>query len=1054
MELTQNRLSRLQLIGSLLIVFLLAVSMSAYFIFSHWRDFSNRQASLSAQSTERARDHLKATSEQTVLMLGALREHASQSLKHRLREQVDQAWTIAQTTWQREHHRKSKAVIAREITDILSPLRFYHGQDYFFIFGLDGKVRMHPDPRVLHDKDPLTLTDDAGRYVIRDLVETAKSPDGAGYRYYRWSEPGQSEMLDKVGYVRRFAPLDWAIGSSEFVAGSDDSLQRRGLQLLEQLQLARRDNFIVLDRNGILLMFPQDPSQVGKHFLSLPAPSRALVVDLMGLNPTGGFLSCMFRGQHALAYGRKLPGWGWTLVNVLPTQTMINRDLAADRDLQDALHQRISATLLMTALALGLAGFFSWMFANWMNALFARYRRDLWSSHHELKERSRELLLSRFMMDNASQIVCLMDQHARLAYQNDMARQILGDDPQIRDQRLAALFRHTELPLPQTYAVLLPEDVPQRIFEVTLHEMVYEGERYRSVTAHDITERMQAEDALRLAAKVFETSAEAILIANSQNRILKVNDAFLSSTGYSEDEVIGQTPSILASGRHSRQFYDEMWKYLREHGKWSGEIWNRRKNGEIFPEWLTISVLHDERGKISHYVALFTDMTESKRQEAEMRYMAEYDPLTDLPNRALINDRMQQAIAEAQSQGSELAVLFIDLDHFKRVNDSLGHALGDELLRQAAQRLGQTVRDIDSLGRSGGDEFVLILTQLKRHEEAAQVAERMLAALSEPFTLGEHAVQVSASIGISLYPKDGRDIQGLMMSADLALYHAKASGRDIFRFYSSQMNSQFNERLMLESRLRDALDQQHLDLVYQPLFAMDGQTLIGCEALLRWHHPEIGFIAPERFIPVAEETGMIIEIGAMVLDRVCAQIAAWQQQGLSVLPVTVNVSASELARPDYEETLRAALAKHKLAGDRLMLDMNEDALMSNPARAMNALDRIRALGVGLSIDNFGIGYSSPVHLKRFAPAMIKIDRTFISGLPDNRENASIVSAIIHLAHALDIPTLAQGIETEAQRLCLLRMGSSGFQGFLAGAPQSADSMGQRWQPAGNASVES
>ncbi|TDR80537.1 bifunctional diguanylate cyclase/phosphodiesterase [Paludibacterium purpuratum] len=1049
MEHTQSRLSHLQLIGSLLIVFLLAVSMSAYFLFSHWHDFSNRQAAISAQSSERAREHLKATSEQTVLMLGALREQASQTLKSRIREQANQAWLIAQSTWQREHGKKTDAEIGRQILDTLRPLRFHDGDDYFFVLGQDGRVLLHPDRRVQNAPAPLSLTDDTGHYVLRDLIATTQSPDGAGFRYYRWPEPGQTLMRDKIAYVRRFAPLNWIIGTGEFVASADTKLQQQGLDLLQQLQSARRDSFIVFDSNGILRMFPPDPAQVGRHFLALPPSDRALLVSLMGLSPSGGFLSCVFKGEHALAYARKLPGWGWTLVSVLPTQMLIDRDQAADQDLREALHRRVNATLLMTLLAMGLAGLFSWMFARWMNALFARYRRDLWASHHELKERSRELLLSRFMMDNASQIVCLMDQHARLAYQNEMARLILGSDPHIRDQRLAALFRPPEGPLPRTYAVALPEDKSARIFEVTLNEILYEGERYRSVTAHDITERMQAEDALRLAARVFETSAEAILIANSQNRILKVNNTFLESTGYSEAEVIGQTPSILASGRHSRQFYDEMWQILREHGKWSGEIWNRRKNGEVFPEWLTISVLTDERGKISHYVALFTDMSESKRQEAQMRYMAEYDPLTDLPNRARINDRMQAAIGIAETTGGELAVLFIDLDHFKHVNDSLGHEIGDALLKETARRLSQTLRDIDDLGRSGGDEFVLILPDLRRHEEAAQVAERILATLREPFELAGNTVHISASIGISLYPKDGRDIQGLMMSADLALYHAKASGRDLFRFYSSQMNNQFNERLMLESRLREALAQNQLDLVYQPLFAMDGHTLIGCEALLRWHHPEIGFIAPERFIPVAEETGLIEPLGAMVLDRVCARIAQWQQQGAAVLPVTVNISAGELSRPNLVETLRATLAKYRLSGDRLLLDMNEDALMSNPARAMSVLDRIRALGVGLAIDNFGVGYSSPAHLKRFAPAMIKIDRTFVAGLPDDLEQVSIVSAIVHLARALEIPTLAQGVETEAQRLFLLRMGCDGFQGFLAGAPQSADSMGRLWLTSGS-----
>jgi diguanylate cyclase (GGDEF)-like protein/PAS domain S-box-containing protein len=1043
MEQNQTRLSRLQLFGTLLIVFLVAMSMSGYFLVLHWRDFSMRQEAVAAQSLDRAREHLKANSEQTVLMLGALREHASETLKQRIRVQTDQAWNIANTIWRREHSRRSKAEIARMIVATLRPLSEQHGQNYYFILTLDGHPVLTSAGRANTARSLIDLLDDTGRPVARALIDAADNPDGSGYCYYRWPLPGQTRMSDKISYVRRFDAMGWVIGTGEYVTFADQTLQRQGLDLLTQLQHNTSNNFIVLDRDGRLLMYPDNPAMQGRHFLALPARMRAAVVAMLDKSRSGGFLDFEQMGHPALAYVRKLPGLDWTLAISLPTQQLVDRDRAARQDLYDALYRRIAATLLMTLVALSLAALFSWIFARWMNALFARYRHDLWTSHHELKERSRELLLSRFMMDNAEEIVCLMDQHARLAYENDMARACLGEPGTLRDQRLDALFKSADAPLPQTYQITLPgEEEDPRIFEVTQNEIHYEGERYRAITARDISVRVRAESDLRLAARVFETSTEAILIADSQNRILTVNKAFSDSTGYAEEELVGNTPSLLASGRHSRNFYDEMWKILREHGKWSGEIWNRRKNGEIFPEWLTISVMSDERGKVSHYVALFNDISERKLQEAQMRYMTEYDHLTDLPNRALINDRLQQAISEAQSGNHELAVLFVDLDHFKTVNDALGHSLGDALLKEVAHRLSQMLREVDSVGRTGGDEFVVLLPRLTKHEEAAQVAERILYALRQPFMLAGHATRISASIGISIYPKDGRDLNGVMMSADLAMYHAKASGRDAFRFYSSQMNTQFDERLLLESRLREALDEDALDLAYQPMFAIDGKTLIGCEALLRWLHPEIGAIEPERFIPVAEETGMIDRLGLMVLERVCAQIARWRDDGLPMLPVTMNVSASQLAQPDLVDALRASLARYDLPGHSLVLDLCEDALMTNPARAISVLDRIRACGVGLSIDNFGVGYSSPAHLKRFAPDMIKIDRSFIGKLPGDEDCVSVVSAIIHLARALGIPTLAQGVETEAQRKMLERMGCQSCQGFLIGVPQDANAMAQ------------
>jgi diguanylate cyclase (GGDEF)-like protein/PAS domain S-box-containing protein len=1042
MEHNQTRLSRLQLFGTLLIVIVVAMSMSGYFLVLHWRDFSNRQHAVAVQSNARARERLRAFSDQTVLMLGSLRERASTTLKQRVQEQTDQAYGIARSIWQREHARRPRAEVERMIVDTLRPLRYHNGQSYYFITSLSGQAVLQPINPEEEGHDTLNLRDDTGRYVVRNLIAAANNPDGRGFSYYRWGMPGSQQMMDKIAYVRRFPELNWMIGTGEYVPFADQELQQQGLALLAQLQQSARGNFIILDPGGVLLMYPPDPTMVGKHYLSLAPNMRAALVALLSRGNESGFLEYPLQGQHTLSYVRKLPGWDWLLATSVPMQQLVDSNRNAEKELHDALYQRIRATLLMTLAALCAAGLFSWIFMRWMNALIARYRDDLWASHHELKQRSRELLLSRFMMDNASEIVCLMDQHARLAYQNDMASSCLGASGHQHDLAVAALFQTQELPLPQTYQVSLPEDDQQRTFEVTQNGIEYEGEHYRSITARDITRRVRADKELRLAARVFETSTEAILIADSQNRILTVNQSFLDTTGYSEQEVLGHTPSLLASGRHSRNFYDEMWKLLREHGQWSGEIWNRRKNGDIYPEWLNISVLADDQGKVSHYVAMFNEITPNQRNEVLGHHQQEVDLLTDLPSRSQINERLLQEIHQAEESHGELAVLFIDLDNFKSVNDTLGHNLGDALLKDVARRLAQTLREVDTVGRTGGDEFVLILPQLQNHDEAAQVAERVLQSLQQPFTLSGHTLKISSSIGISLYPKDGHDIQGLMMSADLAMYHAKASGRNTFRFYSSQMNTQFNERLMLESRLRDALDNDQLALMYQPLFAIDGRTLLGCEALLRWHHEELGFVAPERFIPVAEETGLIDRIGALVLDLVCRQIAHWQQQGITVLPVAVNVTATQLARPHLVDDIRAALAKYQLSGDVLELEMNEDALMANPAHAMSVLDRIRACGVRLAIDDFGLGYSSPAHLKRFAPEAIKINRSYIAGLPDDSEHAAIVSSIIHLADAMKIPTVAEGVETETQRLYLARMGCKGFQGFLAGAPQSGEGMGQ------------
>jgi diguanylate cyclase (GGDEF)-like protein/PAS domain S-box-containing protein len=1042
MELTQTRLSRLQLFGTLLIVSIVALCMSGYFVALHWHDFSSRQDIATAQAETDARARLRSYGEQTAQMLAALREQASATLKQRIRDQADQAYNTAQTIWQQEHPHRSKAEVAQIIVKTLRAMRNHNNQSYYFINALSGEAILQSGSMMAEGKNILSLKDDTGRKVIQGLITATDNPEGSGFSYYRWPLPGQNQMMDKISYARRFQPLNWLIGTGEYVPFADRHLQQEGLALLAQLQQNTHNHFMVIDNSGKMLMYPPAPALAGQHYLALEPSMRATVVAILAKGEKDGFIEYRQQGTPMLAYAHRLPGWDWLLVTSTPEQRLIDRNRLIASSLKHSLEQHITATILMTLGALAIACLFSWAFIRWMNALIVRSHDNPWISHRDLKERSRELELSCFMLDNATEILCLMDQHARLAYLNGKARTCLGEPGQQYDRYLAALFQAPQAQFPQTYTVTLPGDELRRTFEVTQCSIEYQGEQYRSVTARDISSHIHADRELRLAARVFESSSEAILIADSQNRIMKVNRAFLDNTGYEEHEVVGHTPSMLASGRHSRNFYDEMWKILRTHGQWSGEIWNRRKNGDIAPEWLNISILADGEDKISHYVALFTDISERRHQEAQNRYQAEIDFLTELPNRARINDRLQQEIRLATASSSELAVLFIDLDNFKNVNDTLGHLLGDELLKEVANRLSRTLREVDTLGRSGGDEFVLVMPRLPGHEEAEKAAERILKTLRRPFLLSGHSLKISASIGISLFPKDGHDIQGLLMSADLAMYHAKASGRNTFRFYSSQMNAQFNERLLLESRLREALDKQELVLMFQPQLSIDGQMLAGCEALLRWHHEELGFVAPARFIPVAEETGLIDRISALVLDQTCKQIADWQQKGITVLPVAVNVTATQLARHNLVDDIRASLAKYQLPGEVLALEMNEDALMANPAHALAVLDRIRACGVRLVIDDFGMGYSSPAHLKRFSPDAIKINHSFIEGLPDDSEHAAIVSSIIHLAGALNIPAVAEGVETEAQRRFLERMGCKEFQGFLAGAPQSAEGMCQ------------
>jgi diguanylate cyclase (GGDEF)-like protein/PAS domain S-box-containing protein len=556
-------------------------------------------------------------------------------------------------------------------------------------------------------------------------------------------------------------------------------------------------------------------------------------------------------------------------------------------------------------------------------------------------------------------------------------------------------------------------------------------------TARLRRERELFERELRLAATVFEKSHQAIAITDAERRIVAVNSAFTGMTDYTRDEVLGKNPKLLSSGRHSREFYRAMRKAIETTDYWGGEVWNRRKNGEIYPVWLGISAVRNETGKITHYVGIFSDITERKAAEEKIHYLAHHDPLTGLPNRSLVQDRLVHALARAARNRRVVALLFLDLDRFKTINDSLGHPTGDRLLQQVALRIRACVRESDTVSRQGGDEFLLVVSDLRDAAEARLIAQKILESLAEPFEIDNHSIAISFSIGISVYPDDGDDFQSLQRKADIAMYHAKDAGRNTYRFFTEQMNRDSLEKLRLEAHLRRALENREFSLHYQPQVDLATGRVIGAEALIRWHRPELGDIPPGQFIPIAEESGLIIPIGEWVLREACRQNRAWQAAGFAPMTVAVNLSALQFQRGDIVGIVVRILDETGLPPAHLELELTESLLLQNAARTMNALDQLKALGVKLSIDDFGTGYSSLAYLKRLSVDKLKIDQSFVRDLPHDPEDAAIVQAIISMAHGLSLATIAEGVETPEQASILERQGCDEAQGYFYARPLPA-----------------
>ncbi|WP_163032104.1 bifunctional diguanylate cyclase/phosphodiesterase [Pseudomonas asturiensis] len=605
-------------------------------------------------------------------------------------------------------------------------------------------------------------------------------------------------------------------------------------------------------------------------------------------------------------------------------------------------------------------------------------------------------------------------------------------DPNERKAILAHLQQHGSVH--DFRARIRSADGSILLCELSSHPVLIEGEDCLLTISRDITERQQMQEKLHLAATVFESTAEGVLITDTRQRINAVNRAFSEITGYSEAEAIGHTPRLLASGRHDSAFYAAMWHQLTAEGHWQGEIYNRRKNGDIYPNWLTISAVRNKDHAITHFVSVFADISSLKQAQARLDYQAHHDPLTGLPNRTLFESRLQTALLHSEESGSLGAVLFLDLDRFKHINDSLGHPVGDLLLKGIAVRLKEHLRDIDTVARLGGDEFIVLLPGLLQPSDAVSIANKLLGCFSAPFQAGEHEFFISSSIGCSLFPIDGTDVATLVKNADAAMYRSKAKGRNRVESYTRDLTVQASERIALEQELRRALERNELSLSFQPKTSLLTNTLVGAEALIRWNHPTFGEVPPEHFIPLAEENGMILQIGDWVIEQACRQMHHWRKTHKPFGPLSVNLAGAQLRQPDLVERIEHLLSDHGLEPGSLQLEITENFIMSQTQEALAVLHKLKKLGVQLAIDDFGTGYSSLSYLKRLPLDILKIDQSFVRGLPEDTHDAAIVRAIIALGRSMQLTVIAEGVENSEQQQFLAAEGCEQMQGYIVSLP--------------------
>ncbi|WP_165602591.1 EAL domain-containing protein [Candidatus Terasakiella magnetica] len=565
-----------------------------------------------------------------------------------------------------------------------------------------------------------------------------------------------------------------------------------------------------------------------------------------------------------------------------------------------------------------------------------------------------------------------------------------------------------------------------------------------------LEERSQAlktsQNNLHLAHKIIEASLDGVIIANSEGKIAYVNPTFTHVTGYSAEEAIGQTPALLKSGRHDEDYYQKMWEQLQNEGYWQGEIWNRRKNGELYPEWLTITAIKNDAGEIFQYAGIFCDITERKNQEKQIRRLAYFDELTKLPNRRLFSDRLNMAVERAKRHDDRLAIMFVDLDHFKKINDTLGHSIGDALLEEAAERLKHCTRGEDTVARMGGDEFILLFPEIEAVEEVTKVAQRVIEAFSQPFHLMGHKLFVTASLGISVFPDDGGDVETIIKNADAAMYRSKAQGRSTFNLFNPSFTEQGMRQLQIETALRGAIDKDEFEVYYQPQAKAQNGVVIAAEALLRWHNDEIGKIGPAEFIPIAEEIGIISQIGEWVLKQVCQQIKAWQNKGHPPITVAVNIAPEQITNAEFPKLVQDLLEEYDISGNQLEIEITEGSFIDSPDKVKTNLYALKQIGARIAIDDFGTGYSNLSYLRKLPIDHLKIDQSFIRGMFSEDGNRQLIKTILSMSDNLGMQSIAEGVESQPQADFLHEGGCSIIQGYLLARPEPADDFEKHFLP--------
>ncbi|MDC7224853.1 MAG: EAL domain-containing protein [Spirochaetales bacterium] len=923
---------------------------------------------------------------------------------------------------------------------------------YFYVLDSSGSLQVHPH-RELEGNSLLEYD------FIRSQVKRKE-----GYLEYLWKNPGEAQAREKALYMTYFEPLDWIISASayrdEFVSVVPIEEVRESWK---SIPVGNGGYPFLLDREGDILIHPELEGQ--NLYDVLREQGKESYLDEFSLDSHGTVTYDWTEGEtgktirKVLLY-RHIPELGWTVVTAVPMEGYTG---ILERFYLLMVIIFFGSMALFYLVSKKLAVLFTEPLVDIMAFIGTRSLDDsedrlVVTGHDEFSLLSREVnnFLDAIEEETNNRLIAEEENRILAQFTNGNPYPVMRIDEKGNilyvNKASIALMKyweiafHTRLPADLVEMIgVLGADFPDLEYKYknrTYNVMLSYFEKQKSyyLLISDITVRKEEESLLLMSESVFSHTMEGILITNPDGTIVRVNPAFTKISGYEKEEVLGLTPRILSSDHHNEDFYREMWRLLKETGIWSGEVWNRKKSGEAYPEWLTINSIHNEKGELIHYVGIFKDISDIKESEEKLRYQVSHDALTGLPNRILFEDRLNRAIARAKRGGLTLAVLFLDMDNFKNINDSLGHQAGDDFLKIIADRLLQSCRAEDTVARLGGDEFVVLIPELTEQLNIIEITNRIQTTVGASFLFNTHDLHPSVSIGVTVFPEDGDTPQLLMKNADLAMYKAKELGKGTYSLFNKEMNRQVKKRMDLESQLKKSLQRKEMDLVYQPKVAAASGEITGVEALIRWGNDKMGVISPGDFIPLTEETGFIHVMGDWVLNRALRDLQEIGRQTGRTLEMAVNLSPRQFRDKKLIDRIEAILSQSGISPSLLNFEITEHAAMDESEESLGIVTRLRQLGVRLSIDDFGTGYSSYSYLTQFRMHCLKIDKSFIDEVDRDEKTAAIMSNIIDLGHTLNMEVVAEGVETAEQVDFLVRSGCDVIQGFYFYKPMILDEL--------------